>query len=261
MDPYPTSASTPSLAGRRAIVTGGARGIGAAIAARLAAAGAAVAVLDVLEEHGRTHAQRIGGSFHRVDLSDEADTKSQLGEAIGALGGIDILVNNAGILRFAPLLDIDVADWDTTFAINARAMLVTTQVAARAMIGGGGGRGGGAAGGRIINLASMAGKSGGAGQAHYAASKAAVIALTRVTALELGCHGITANALCPGYVLTEMGEATRTEADVAEWSSYSPLGRLGVADDVAGVAHFLATSDADYLTGQAINVNGGMIMH
>jgi NAD(P)-dependent dehydrogenase (short-subunit alcohol dehydrogenase family) len=253
MDPNPTS-SAP-LAGRRAIVTGGARGIGAAIASRLASAGAAVAVLDLLEEQGRARAERIGGRFHRVDLSDASDTRLRLGEAIAELGGVDILVNNAGILRMAPLLDIDVDDWDTTFAINARAMLVTTQVAARAMIASGGG------GGRIINLASMAGKSGGAGQAHYAASKAAVIALTRVTALELGCHGITANALCPGYVLTEMGEETRTAADVAEWSSYSPLGRLGVADDVAGVAMFLATSDADYLTGQAINVTGGMIMH
>ncbi len=245
--------TSASLAGRRAIVTGGARGIGAAIAARLASAGAAVAVLDVLEEQGRAQAARIGGRFHRVDLSDPSDTRLRVGEAIDALGGIDILVNNAGVLRMAPLLDIDPAEWDATFAINARAMLVTTQVAARSMIADGGGR--------IINLASMAGKSGGAGQAHYAASKAAVIALTRVTALELGCHGITANALCPGYVLTEMGEETRTDADVAEWSSYSPLGRLGVADDVAGVALFLATSDADYLTGQAINVTGGMIMH
>lgn len=253
MHPHPTAAPATPLSGRRAIVTGGARGIGAAIAARLASAGAEVAVLDVLEAQGRAHASCIGGSFHRVDLSDEDDTRQHLGEAIEALGGVDILVNNAGILRFAPLLEIEVADWDTTFAINARAMLVTTQVAGHAMIAGGGGR--------IINLASMAGKSGGAGQAHYAASKAAVIALTRVTALELGCHGITANALCPGYVLTEMGEETRTAADVAEWSSYSPLGRLGVADDVAGVALFLATSDADYLTGQAINVTGGMIMH
>lgn len=249
----PLSPAGVRLAGRRAIVTGGARGIGAAIAARLASEGASVAVLDVLEEPGRAQAERIGGTFHRVDLADESDTRLRVDEAIEALGGIDILVNNAGILRFAPLLEIDVADWDTTFAINARAMLVTTQVAGRAMIASGGGR--------IINLASMAGKSGGAGQAHYAASKAAVIALTRVTALELGCHSITANALCPGYVLTEMGEETRTAADVAEWSSYSPLGRLGVADDVAGVALFLATSDADYLTGQAINVTGGMIMH
>ena len=257
--PAPSASSAPSppatpLAGRRAIVTGGARGIGAAIAARLAASGATVAILDVLEEPGREHAERLGGTFHRVDLCDAADTRRAVGEAIDALGGIDVLVNNAGILRFSPLLEIDAEQWDRTFAINARSMLLTTQVVARAMIATG-------RGGRIINLASMAGKAGGAGQADYAASKAAVIALTRVTALELGPHGITANSLCPGYVLTEMGAATRTEADVAEWSSYSPLGRLGAPDDVAGVAHFLATDDAAYLTGQAFNVTGGMIMH
>ncbi|MBT2497872.1 SDR family oxidoreductase [Agromyces sp. ISL-38] len=249
-----TPTAPAPLAGRRAIVTGAARGIGAAIASRLAASGARVAILDLLEEPGREHAERIGGVFHRVDLGDADDTRRAVGAAIDGLGGVDVLVNNAGILRFAPLLEIDVSDWDQTFSINTRSMLVTTQTAARAMIAAG-------HGGRIINLASMAGKAGGQGHAHYAASKAAVIALTRVTALELGRHGITANSLCPGYVLTEMGAATRTEADVAQWSSYSPLGRLGVADDVAGVAHFLATDDADYLTGQAFNVTGGMIMH
>ena len=244
----------PPLAGRRAIVTGGARGIGAAIADRLAASGARVAILDLLDGPGREQAERVGGSFHRVDLCDAEDTSRAVAAAIEALGGVDVLVNNAGILRFAPLLEIDPEQWDRTFAINTRSMLLTTQVAARAMIAAG-------HGGRIINLASMAGKAGGAGQADYAASKAAVIALTRVTALELGPHGITANSLCPGYVLTEMGAATRTEADVAEWSSYSPLGRLGAPGDVAGVAHFLATDDAAYLTGQAFNVTGGMIMH
>jgi len=102
---------------------------------------------------------------------------------------------------------------------------------------------------------------GGAGEGHYAASKAAVVALTRVAALEWGTHGITVNALCPGYVLTDMGAATRTDDDIATWRSYSPLGRLGEAADVAGVALFLASPDADYLTGQAINVAGGMDMH
>jgi NAD(P)-dependent dehydrogenase (short-subunit alcohol dehydrogenase family) len=128
------------------------------------------------------------------------------------------------------------------------------QTAARHWIGAG-------RAGRIINLASMAAKKGGANEAHYAASKSAVVALTRAAALEWGCHGITANALCPGYILTDMGAATRTEADVELWSSWSPLGRLGEPSDVAGVALFLASSDSDYLTGQAINVTGGMVMH
>jgi 3-oxoacyl-[acyl-carrier protein] reductase len=116
-------------------------------------------------------------------------------------------------------------------------------------------------GGKIINLSSMAAKKGGANEGHYAASKAAVVALTRVAALEWGCHGITANALCPGYILTEMGASTRTDHDIAAWSTLSPLGRLGQASDVASVALFLASSDSDYLTGQAINVTGGMVMH
>jgi NAD(P)-dependent dehydrogenase (short-subunit alcohol dehydrogenase family) len=189
-----------------------------------------------------------------VDLCDPEATRVGVGDAIDGLGGIDILVNNAGILRFSPLLEIPVEDWDLVFAVNTRPMLVTTQVAARRMIDDG-------AAGTIINLASMAGKAGGAGQAHYAASKAAVIALTRVTALELGCHGITANCLCPGYVLTEMGAGTRTSDDIELWSSYSPLGRLGEPADVSAVAAFLASPDAAYLTGQALNVTGGMVMH
>ncbi|GAA1000385.1 SDR family NAD(P)-dependent oxidoreductase [Subtercola frigoramans] len=246
--------TTARLKGRRIVVTGAARGIGASIAARCAAEGADVTILDLLEEPGLATAEAIGGRFHRVDLSDEASTRSVLTAAIEELGGIEVLVNNAGILRFSPLLDITASAWDDMFAINTRSMLITTQVAARWMIGRG-------TPGKIINMASMGGKSGGAGQAHYAASKAAVIALTRVTALELGVSGITANCICPGYVLTEMGAATRTDDDIAEWSSYSPLGRLAQPDDVAGVAAFLATSDADYLTGQSFNVTGGMIMH
>ncbi len=118
-----------------------------------------------------------------------------------------MLVNSAGILRFTALLDLTVQDWNETFSINTRAMLTTMQVCVRSMIEAG-------TGGKIINLASMAAKTGGAGEGAYPASKAAVVALTRQAALEWGCHGITANALCPGYILTEMGAATRTEEDV-----------------------------------------------
>ena len=242
------------LAGKRIVITGGARGIGAEIARRCAVEGAEISVLDRLAEQGSALARELRCHFVPVDLTDQVSTTDALGQAIETLDGIDVLVNNAGILRFSPLLDITVDDWNSTFAINTTAMLVTTQVAARSMIAAG-------TGGTIINLASMAGKTGGAGQGHYAASKAAVIALTRVTALELGASGITANCICPGYVLTEMGAATRTDADVAEWSSYSPLGRLADPADVAGVAAFLASADAAYMTGQAINVTGGMIMH
>jgi len=116
-------------------------------------------------------------------------------------------------------------------------------------------------GGAIVNMASMGGKLGEPGQAHYAASKAAVISLTRVAAMELGPHGIRVNCICPGYVLTEMGAATRTAEMVDGWSARSPLGRCADPDDVAAMALFLASDDARYCTGQAMNVSGGMVMH
>jgi 3-oxoacyl-[acyl-carrier protein] reductase len=158
------------FAGRRVVVTGAARGIGAEIARRFAAEGAKVAVLDRLAVEAKDVAAEIGGSAHEVDLRDVAGTRAAVRQAIGELGGIDVLVNNAGILRFAALLDIDPEEWDDVFAVNTRSMLVTTQVAARVMIDAGGGV--------IVNSSSMGGKAGGDGQAHYAASKAAVIALT-----------------------------------------------------------------------------------
>jgi len=249
------SVTTPArLTGLRVVVTGGARGIGGEIAARMSTEGARVAILDRLVAEGTAHAAALGGTFHEVDLVDPEATAAATTAAIDALGGVDVLVNSAGIFKLIPLLDITVQDWNTMFSINTRAMLTTMQVSVRRMLDAG-------HGGKIINLASMAAKKGGAMEGHYAASKAAVVALTRAAALEWGVHGITANSLCPGYILTEMGAATRTDADIATWSSYSPLGRLGQAADVAGVAAFLASSDADYMTGQAINVTGGMVMH
>jgi 3-oxoacyl-[acyl-carrier protein] reductase len=241
------------LEGRRAIVTGGGRGIGAEIARRYAAEGASVVIIDLLPEVHDVAAS-LGGTALVGDLSDPAAAVSMMQAAIADLGGVDVLVNNAGILRFAPLLDITVDDWDMTFDVNVRAMLLTTQVAARSMIAAG-------HGGTIVNMASMGGKVGSPNQAHYAASKAAVISLTRVSAMELGCHGITVNCICPGYVLTEMGADTRTPEKVAEWSSKSPLGRLAQPCDVANMALFLASTEASYCTGQALNVTGGMVMH
>ncbi|GGI40192.1 oxidoreductase [Cnuibacter physcomitrellae] len=245
---------TRRFGGRRVVVTGAARGIGARIAERFAAEGADVVVLDLLRDPGAAHAAAIGARFVEADLTDVASARAAMTEAIETLGGIDVLVNNAGILRFGSVMETTPEQWDEVLAVNSRSMLLTTQVAAQAMIEAGDG-------GAIVNLASMAGKAGGAGQVAYAASKSAVIALTRVTALELGEHRIRANALCPGYVLTEMGAATRTQEQVDLWSSYSPLGRLGTPDDVAGLALFLASDDGAYLTGQAVNVTGGMIMH
>jgi NAD(P)-dependent dehydrogenase (short-subunit alcohol dehydrogenase family) len=250
----PSVTVAPRLDGARVVVTGGARGIGGAIAARFAVEGARVSILDRLVPEGTAQAAAIGGGFHEVDLVDPDSTRDATAAAISELGGVDVLVNCAGIFTLTSLFDITVDDWNRMFSINTRAMLTTMQVAGRVMIDQG-------AGGKIINLASMAAKKGGAMEGHYAASKAAVVALTRAAALEWGVHGITANSICPGYVLTEMGAATRTPEQVALWSSYSPLGRLADPADVANVALFLASREADYLTGQAINVTGGMVMH
>lgn len=232
------------LAGKRAVVTGAARGIGAAIAETFERHGATVARLDVTEDDGI-----IGADLADPDAATAAATR-----AIDQLGGIDILVNNAGVLRMAPLLEITVEQWDSTFDVNVRAMLLTMQMAARSMIASG-------RPGTVINMASMGGKVGSPNQAHYAASKAAVIALTRVAAMELGPHHITVNCICPGYVLTEMGAATRTQAMIDAWSATSPLGRLAQPADVANMALFLASEEASYCTGQAMNVTGGMIFH
>ncbi len=239
--------------GRNVIVSGGARGIGAHIVRSFASEGASVAVLDQLADEAASLADEISGIHVAVDLADPSSTTAAMDRAIDELGGVDILVNNAGVFRITPLLDISAEEWDWVFSINVRAMLLTTQIAARSMIESGGGK--------IVNMASMGGKVGAAGQAHYAASKAAVISLTQVSAAELGPHGVNVNSVCPGYVLTEMGASTRTSEQIAQWSSQSPLGRLAETSDVAAMALFLASSDADYCTGQALNVTGGMIMH
>ena len=246
--------TTPTrLTGAKAIVTGGARGIGAAITQRLVNEGAEVIILDLPADTGDACAASVGATFMGVDLADPEQTREVVAAAIAALGGVDVLVNSAGVFRLVSLLDIDIAEWDRVMNINARAMLVTMQSVAPTMIAAGSGR--------IINLASMAAKAGGANEAHYAASKAAVVALTRAAAMEWGPHGVTANAICPGYVLTEMGAATRTQEQIDTWSAKSPLGRLGRPDDVAGLAAYLASEDGSYVTGQSLNVTGGMVMH
>jgi len=241
------------LAGRRAIVTGAARGIGAEIARTYVRQGARVGLLDIASDV-KAVAAELDGPAEVVDLADPPATREALQRVIDALGGVDVLVNNAGVLRITPLLEITTDEWDLVMDVNARSMLVTTQVAAASMIAAGDG-------GRIVNMASMGAKRAAADQAHYAASKAAVVALTQAAAIELGPHGITVNAICPGYVLTEMGAATRTPEMVAAWSAASPLGRCAEPADVAGMALFLASDDAAYCTGQAFNVTGGMMMH
>lgn len=242
------------LEGRRALVTGGSRGIGRGIAQRFVAEGARVAILDIDGEGATATARDLGDAAcaHQVDLAEAAEVGPAIGRAVAQLGGLDVLVNNAGIFGRVPLMDIEVEQWDRMLAVNARAVLLTMQAAAEALRR--------SVAGRIVNVASMAARKGTPGEAHYAASKAAVVALTRVAAMELGPAGITVNAVCPGYVLTDMGAATRTEEDVARWAAQSPLGRLAEVDDVAALVAFLASDDGGYLTGQALDVSGGMVM-
>lgn len=247
------------LSGRRVVVTGAARGIGADIAARFAAEGAILALVDQLADEVGDVARSLDAAPIVGDLRDPAAALATTEAAIAAIGGIDVLVNNAGVLRFSSILDMSADDWDLMFEVNARSMLFTTQVAVRQMIAQG--RGDRMCAGKIINMASMGGKLGSPNQAHYCASKAAVISFTRVSAMEFGVHGINVNCICPGYVLTEMGAATRTDEMVATWSAKSPLTRLARPTDVSSTALFLASTDSDYCTGQAMNVSGGMVMH
>ena len=218
--------TTTRLPGAKAIVTGGARGIGAAIARRLVDEGAEVIILDLLADTGDACAASIGATFLPVDLADPVQTRAVVASAIEELGGVDVLVNSAGVFRLVSLLDLEIDEWDRVMDINARAMLVTMQSVAPTMIAAGSGR--------IINLASMAAKAGGANEAHYAASKAAVVALTRAAAIEWGPHGITANSICPATCSPRW-------APPPEPPSRSPPGRPSHRSPASGI---LTTSPA-----------------
>ncbi|MGK5113829.1 MULTISPECIES: SDR family NAD(P)-dependent oxidoreductase [unclassified Geodermatophilus] len=254
--PIPLRPRGRRLAGRRVVVTGGAEGIGAAIVRAFADEGATVAVVDPRGESAGRLAAEVGGRAYRADLTDPLDTREAMEKAIGRLGGVDVLVTCAGEQRYAPLLEMDPVDLGDAFTLPTQSMLVAIQAAACAMVGFR--APGDDAVGKIVAVTS-AGGPGGGGPAHHAAAKAAVVALTRAAAQELGPHGITVNCLCPGNVLH--GTAARSRREVAEWSAHSPLGRPGEPQDVARAALFLASSDSDYLTGDALNVAGGMALH
>lgn len=239
------------LRGRRCLVTGAARGIGRRIAERLITEGMRAALLDV-DPAVEDVAGGLGATGLVVDLSDAAQTRRALAADVGD-EPYWLVVNNAGVFSKTPLLEMTLDEWDRVHRVNVRSMVVVMQALVPPMIAAGGG-------GRVVNVASMAAKLGTPGEAAYAASKAAVVALSRIAAMEFGPHGVTVNAVCPGYVLTEMGAGTRTDEQVAAWTAKSPLGRLGEPDDVASAVAFLASDDGSYMTGQAINVTGGMCM-
>lgn len=244
------------LAGRRIVVCGVGQEIGRAVVRAFAGEAARIAVLDGCAEAAGRIAEEVGASAYAVDPGDVYGTQETMDRAIARLGGIDVLVNNAGVLRLSALLDMEPLDFRDGFSLGTQAMLVTTQTAARAMVAFRTPSADSA--GKVINIAGVGG-TGGGGQAHYAASKAAVMALTRAAAYELGPHGITVNCLCPGYCIADVPGVGADRAD--SWSALSPLGRLAEPHDVARAALFLASSDSDYLTGDALNVSGGMQLH
>jgi len=258
------------LEGQVAIVTGGGRGIGRAIALRLAREGASLTVADLNLANAQGVVDEIaaaGGQALalRVDVTRKADTEQMVQATVAHFGRLDILVNNAGIGAVAPLLETDEATWDALMNVNAKGVLFCSQAAAHQLIAQGGG-------GRIINNASGAGKIAPGKSTPlgaYAASKHAVVALTKQMGLELSDHGILVNCVCADIVDTDMWDLIDREVARLEGAPVGsvkaravagiPLGRIQQPEDVANVVAFLASSDASYMTGQTYNVCGGLL--
>ncbi len=241
------------LTGKVALVTGSTRGIGREIAARLAEAGARVAVSGRSAENAAEIANAVGGEAHgfACDIADTASAAALVDAVEKHFGACDILVNNAGITRDNLLMRLKDDDWDAVLDANLRGAFATIRAASRGMMK--------KRWGRIINITSVVGITGNKGQANYAASKAGLIGLTKSVAKELASRNILANAVAPGFIETDMTAAMTLEART-ELSSQIPLGRLGTPGDIAGMCAFLASEYASYITGQLFVVDGGLVM-
>src|SRR5215207_7327141 len=245
-----------SLQGRVAIVTGAAQGIGRAIAEGLAQAGADIVVADL--DPGRsqetvTAIEKVGRKALnvKVNVAEAGDTKALVEQVLKAWGKIDILVNNAGITRDGLLLRMKEEDWNLVMQVNLNGTFHCTKAVLQPMTK--------QRYGRIVNIASIVGVMGNAGQANYAASKAAVIGFTKTVAREYASRSVTVNAVAPGFIDTAMTQGL--SADVRDLlQKQIPLGRLGQPSDVAAAVRFLVSDEAGYITGQVIHVNGGMLM-
>lgn len=242
------------LSGQVALVTGSARGIGKAIARRLQEAGARVVLNDILEfELNVAVAEGIGVGSVLADVSDRGQVEAMIGRVVEEHGRLDILVNNAGVEPKASLLEMTDEQWERTMAVNLTGTFLCTQLAARQMVRQG-------AGGRIIQISSIAGKNFLANCASYCASKAGQIGFTREAARELAPYGITVNAVCPGVIETHMTEAARANPVIMEkWMREIPARRLGQPEEVAEFVLFLASPQAAYITGGALNIDGGKV--
>jgi 3-oxoacyl-[acyl-carrier protein] reductase len=244
------------LSGRRAVVTGGAAGIGRAIALGLARAGAAVAVCDLAQAASDGVAQEIVGAggtarAYAVDVAEFGAAQAVCDRILAELGGVEILVNNAGITRDNLLLRMNEQDFDRVIAVNLKGAFNFTKACFKPLAR--------ARWGRVVNVASVIGQMGNAGQANYAAAKAGLIGLTKSAARELAARNVTVNAIAPGFIATAMTE--KLDPSLREsYVSAIPLKRAGTAEDVAGACLFLVSDAASYITGQVLRVDGGMLM-
>ena len=244
------------LEGKVALVTGSARGIGKAICARLAAEGARIAVLDLRLEDAQVtadefKAQGVDARAYAANVAVSAEAQAAVDAVVKDFGRLDILVNNAGITKDTLLLRMTEAQWDAVLAVNLKGTFNFTQAAVKVMMR--------QRSGKIVNIASVVGRMGNAGQANYSASKAGVIALAKTTAKEFAARNIQVNAVAPGYIETDMTGALPQEVR-DQFLKVVPAGRGGSPEDVANVVYFLCSPDSDYVTGQCINVDGGMLM-
>jgi 3-oxoacyl-[acyl-carrier protein] reductase len=245
-----------TVSGRVALVTGASQGIGRAVAVKLAASGATVAVAARNQEKLMELVEQIeaaGGkaSAFPVDVADEEQIKAAFKAALGQFGKIDILVNNAGITRDQLVMRMKRSDWDSVLNTNLTSAYLCIQQVIGSMLK--------QRWGRIINITSVFGQMGQAGQANYAASKAGLIGLTMAIAREVGSRNITCNAVAPGFIETAMTSGFSDEFRQNALKAI-PLGRIGTPEDVANTVAFLASEEASYITGHVLSVNGGMLM-
>ncbi len=238
------------LDGKVALVTGGARGQGAAEARLFAGAGAKVVITDVLDEQGEQTAGELGCDYLHLDVASETEWEAVVADVVARHGRLDVLMNNAGIFKPAQLLNTSVELWNQTIAINQTGVFLGMRTAAKAMIAAGNG-------GSIINTSSVAGLEGVFGSTAYGASKWAVTGMTRIAAKELGKHNIRVNSIHPGVIVTDMvSDMVAGKED--KMASRQPIRRLGTPEDIAQMALFLASDRSSYCSGQQFTVDGGM---